>query len=1197
MTNLSPKKSRNLADYSSARTAIILLLFLISMLSLLGASAQGDPAPTPENKFDFIPASPNAKALGEYGANPVDLSNGAVNVNIPIYTFKAKDISVPISMSYRTTGIKVDQVESWLGLGWVLNAGGVISRTIMDEPDERSIPALRGIVKRPEGDVDIFKWKDYEYAVQELIRDDFDTQPDEYNYNFMGYSGKFIFSDNGDVITIPKEKFKIEWNIGSTGSGEIIITGSGGIKYHFGGEGYEEKSFITQSCNNASYQNTNTSHQVNSWYLSQIEHPSGAVVNFEYELVSYTYDLGIETSITRNVSDTGGCPPGLYDDTDQGCQTKDLKCKSIFNMHEGVLLSSISSPGYGSIEFDIQPTTIRPHLLYGINVFDDLKSLHKSFKVEYDEISPQTAYDNLDYFEGVRNRFFLSKMSELDPEKPGNVVSAHSFEYYGLDSIPPRLSYSRDFMGYFNGKANTDILPTSLDPIFVNEPLATADLRPDIRFAKAGALRQINYPTGGHSSFTYESHTEYGQAIDVIEYEPKVLQGDFDEELENLVAEDFTSPVDQEITFYLLLMPQSSDATTTLATTFRLINSATGQDVFEETIMEVEPGKTIDFSKAIKVQLEENVSYRAEIDMGTGYNVTARMSWGYASQATNAYTNVDIPGIRISSMTDDPGNDLPPVIKSYDYSRFGSQISSGWQRFKPSFESNKAYMYDLVCYALVPDLAPPSYIRNYISTVRICHQKKLSSNSVLPITNNGGAHVTYSNVTTRFGGVSAPYGKEEVDFLISPDYKATRVYGDRIDNLPLSNGWGKNLVRAHRIYEKSTSGLEKDMPLVQATTNHYSEDESGLQDQTILVVEKEYHPNAIAFRSFPCNDDTRTEKLEYLTCTADHAHDWAISAFSTRSNGIICTKDDAVNEVKEYIRNPCSGNTDDFVRRGDYYGIMNVAKYNRTSHWVYMNSSRVVQYDDKGDSLVTTHQYSYDNPEHLQLSTYTMTDSKGRTITESHYYPEDYDNTIGYNLKGLIENNVSVPIKTERIVNGEQVSGNVFTYNEWGKPLQQYQFRSANPLPSQDHVPTTYLPSLYELTQEWRYNNDLNVVEHHLKDNMSTTFLWGYGGALPVAKIDNATYDEVVDNLELEWESNDYGNLSESDINALRTGLPDAFITIFTHHILDGVTSITNPDGKTERYYYKNGRFDRAYDDEGNIVQKVEYNFSSSTNE
>jgi len=84
----------------------------------------------------IIPPSPTAYELGKFGQIPVGLFSGTPNINIPLHSFNSGDVTVPISLSYNSNGIKVDQISSDVGLGWSLNAGGVITRILRDEVDE-----------------------------------------------------------------------------------------------------------------------------------------------------------------------------------------------------------------------------------------------------------------------------------------------------------------------------------------------------------------------------------------------------------------------------------------------------------------------------------------------------------------------------------------------------------------------------------------------------------------------------------------------------------------------------------------------------------------------------------------------------------------------------------------------------------------------------------------------------------------------------------------------------------------------------------------------------------------------------------------------------------------------------------------------------------------------------------------------------
>ncbi|MCK4637817.1 MAG: hypothetical protein KAT33_00195, partial [Bacteroidales bacterium] len=56
----------------------------------------------------------------------VDMFRGRLNVNIPIYTIKVNGFEYPISLHYGSSGFKLEQMASWIGLGWELNVPGII---------------------------------------------------------------------------------------------------------------------------------------------------------------------------------------------------------------------------------------------------------------------------------------------------------------------------------------------------------------------------------------------------------------------------------------------------------------------------------------------------------------------------------------------------------------------------------------------------------------------------------------------------------------------------------------------------------------------------------------------------------------------------------------------------------------------------------------------------------------------------------------------------------------------------------------------------------------------------------------------------------------------------------------------------------------------------------------------------------------
>src|SRR5438105_6682476 len=111
--------------------------FIVSVLFLAAGSglmAQSSAGPTPSLQ-KIIPASPEVSALAKYINYEVSYCNGLPQIEIPIYQIKDGDISIPISLSYHASGIKVSETPGWVGLGWSLNAEPSITRSIKGKAD------------------------------------------------------------------------------------------------------------------------------------------------------------------------------------------------------------------------------------------------------------------------------------------------------------------------------------------------------------------------------------------------------------------------------------------------------------------------------------------------------------------------------------------------------------------------------------------------------------------------------------------------------------------------------------------------------------------------------------------------------------------------------------------------------------------------------------------------------------------------------------------------------------------------------------------------------------------------------------------------------------------------------------------------------------------------------------------------------
>jgi hypothetical protein len=93
----------------------------------LGASSQNTAPPTLPT---VIPPSPQAAQFARYGEIPVGHTTGVPQIEVPIYTLSTGWIDIPISISYHASGFRPRDIPSPVGLGWVLNAGGLLSRSV-----------------------------------------------------------------------------------------------------------------------------------------------------------------------------------------------------------------------------------------------------------------------------------------------------------------------------------------------------------------------------------------------------------------------------------------------------------------------------------------------------------------------------------------------------------------------------------------------------------------------------------------------------------------------------------------------------------------------------------------------------------------------------------------------------------------------------------------------------------------------------------------------------------------------------------------------------------------------------------------------------------------------------------------------------------------------------------------------------------
>lgn len=186
----------------------------------------------------ILPPSPEAASAVKYAGVPFTHCLGAAEYEVPLYELKGHQLSIPISLTYLSNGIRVDEIAGVAGLGWTLNAGGCITREVVYMPDEYSNWSFYA---RPDDQL-LLSLNNLTWNTQtELFIDHTrlhqqDVAADRYSYCVGGVSGTFIVTPSKTIIQLTGDGVVIN-PIQSEGlNGPITafrITGPDGTVYYF----------------------------------------------------------------------------------------------------------------------------------------------------------------------------------------------------------------------------------------------------------------------------------------------------------------------------------------------------------------------------------------------------------------------------------------------------------------------------------------------------------------------------------------------------------------------------------------------------------------------------------------------------------------------------------------------------------------------------------------------------------------------------------------------------------------------------------------------------------------------------------------------------------------------------------------------------------------------------------------------------
>ena len=1124
--------------------SLLIYMWVLLLIAFNAISVNAQPTPSSTLAVTtVIPPSPTAQAMQKYGDIPVSPYTGVPNISIPLYTIQFHDISVPISLSYHASGIKVAEEASNVGLGWVLNAGGAVTRTIIGHDDfyfglyDQDHPAYfnqfydinqaddyqpistpdgtpANAVIQPQGvltlahngaAVNTNLWE-YITAGGSPARTYTEFQPDQFYYNVQGLSGKFLLRRNGQAVLQNQQKVDITFsNNGQTWDIKTVD----GFDYQFNEPEIQRSS-----------QEVTSVQHVSAVYLTQITSPTGNVVTFHY-----TTQLTEQASIGSytETRDDYVVPQAGFEDFKfniPGAQNPAQECHT-------VQLDYIDY-GTGRVKFNYVYDRLdlsSDGRLSTVTVFvkDSQGTLAttpvKTVTLGYDYFTG-TEHRNPNFSNGgdpYEKRLKLTSVTESGNYNGQSVTqNPYVFTYFEPAGLPSKSSLSRDNWGYYNnhGKTDSSLIPAPNPAIHIAGPSypyfalwwapgysrdANADTMP------AFTLTDIKYPTGGTTH---------------LDFEPNDC-----DEIKSEINDQSGAP------FLYSFVPQTYPVTNS-SWTPGTANNLADIDVtngYTDANNTTVPGSitvsiVLNGSSGSKIQVNSNIAKLSIYDQNNNFvSAIDPAQNGFADYAPNVM-NVTIPlpvqpGIyHLVPFADPQGypvEGLPGVYKTV----FRISISATW--YTQVNDLNVINSTHPVTYSLAGGLRikritdndgiNPLKIKRYIyhynaGSLEYSYGRRMSrpeysyyEQSVNDANTDeaGGCPTPGCDIHTnsehlmRLSDSNIPLNGSAQGMVVGYD-QVTVNYGENGEN-------GKTVYKYHnnpdQVLPFNWAGLPARRPY-----------NSNIQDPLngSLLNQTDFRNQDGQF--MPVKEVTNTyvknqAKENFFYAVEDHIQLHAVSHNGKLSSQGYTTL--VPNDRQLYVYSPLQ------------------------SDWTYLSTTDVKDYANAdptkySESLTS---YFYDNPAHYLPTRVVTTNSKGEVMTANTAYPLDYTNLthtdeISNGVKQLITNHLlNAPVekfmqKTDADgSNLRTTAGVLTTYAATGTslPAAVYQLQSVTPLTGFSPYATTgaknaaYWPVLY--FDHYDVANG-NLQQQHKYKNVNYAYQWGYNNAYPVAQCKNAAANQ-----------------------------------------------------------------------------------------
>ena len=1185
--------------------------------------------------------SPDVASLARYGEFPTNLHNGTIDISIPIYTIKTKGLSLPISISYHSAGIKVNDFASSVGLGWSLNAGGMVTHRVIGESDEQSsgfiykgqetITTLNNAYWHINNVYQMPDFNDVCLLYQEIINSRRDVYPDVFIYNFPGYAGKFMFSGESidEIYTVPYEPLKIVYD-----GVKFEITDHSGTTFLF-----EEREY------NVPPIGASWSKYVSTWRLTKIT-SANETETIELRYTPYTQTI-FSSSQSAEVENCCSVVGGIQ---------SPISAQEI----ESEMLSEIVFPN-GKVVFE--PLRDREDSYMGNSY--RIKSI--TVLNENDEVIKKTEFEHSYFNPNSTNNAKRLKLTSVQFTDGANPLQPpYQLTYNESPSLKPLFSSNQDYWGYQNLNGANHLLPD-----LQNNP---ANREANEGQMKAGSIKKIIYPTGGSTVFTFGAN-EVTNGIGIpggnndyvertISFSQTTICGEFPRQTHTI--NDIQGNVTIRVVFpdipddlywgdiennILLDMDGLSNSNNNTDLGF-IIAGLKVQNVYAHS---TEPGYNYFVGREILIE-DIEVTNGTEISAFLGEVCDGDENTGFAYRPIVYITylttipsdpNKVVGGLRIEKIENFDQNETLVNTKTYSYydeEEHSTGHYTNTVRGKGLYNRTINYFLDGARTLHTSyDQANTGFDRDgFMGYGMVTEYNGTESDNV----GKTEFYYSYQNDTyTGAGCINYPFCQRIDNSHVRGKLINTKYYkaGSSMPEKEVINNYSlveTNSINAAVIgsdfYDYTNTNCFVDFFTVNKYTvplTWYRQDgtitKDYLQNGNSIDTEVnfEYSTNLpYLIKSITTNKSNgKTQKTLYIYSTdylfgdcqnnfeqcADDRSIALEAALESNQNCMETQSENCYNLYQEYAgvaralrnrevecQNNCNGRIPCMSRCIDKYGS--------AAHRVYKIA--VNEFENcLGNMTCTNYFNSLYNPNDYPCETDL------ETCNQTHY--SNSDNITQTILKMQEKNIINIPIE-EITLEYDDVNGSYkilfanlkkFSYKNDRIFLKQ-EYKLANPGATYDE---TFLSKINDIDNfEHNSNYDLkliydeydehgNLVQYHKKNDVDVVFIWGYNNSYPLAKIEGIKYNSVTSEAIAEIKKLETAGDNLSQINQnIRSLIPGTFITTYTHKPLIGMSTQADPNGYTMHYIYDNfGRLSVVKDDDENILKEYHYNYARSVEE